>query len=43
LGASESLGDLHDQRLREAGAWGVLRPGSSVNALSPLFPRVEQA
>lgn len=43
LGAAESIGRLHDQPLREAGAWGVLRPGSSVNGLSPLFPRVEQA
>jgi len=43
LGAAESLGRLQDQPLREAGEWGVLRPGSSVNGLSPLFPRVEQA
>jgi methionyl-tRNA synthetase len=43
LGAAESIGRLHDQPLREAGAWGVLRPGASVNGLSPLFPRVEQA
>jgi methionyl-tRNA synthetase len=42
LGAAETLGRLHDQPLREAGAWGILRPGSSVNALAPLFPRVEQ-
>jgi len=43
LGAAESIGRLHDQPLRDAGEWGVLRPGSSVNGLSPLFPRVEQA
>jgi methionyl-tRNA synthetase len=43
LGASESIGRLQDQPLREAGAWGVLRPGTSVNGLAPLFPRVEQA
>ncbi|MCT9820620.1 methionine--tRNA ligase [Microbacterium sp. W1N] len=43
LGAAESLGRLQDQPLREAGAWGVLRPGTNVNGLSPLFPRVEQA
>lgn len=43
LGAAENIGRLHDQPLREAGEWGVLRPGSSVNGLSPLFPRVEQA
>ena len=36
-------GRLVDQPLREAGAWGVLRPGTSVNGLAPLFPRVEQA
>lgn len=42
LGAAESLGRLQDQPLREAGVWGVLRPGTSVNGLSPLFPRVEQ-
>lgn len=43
LGAAESLGRLHDQPIREAGAWGVLRPGNSVNGLAPLFPRVEQS
>ena len=42
LGAAESLGRIQDQPLREAGAWGVLRPGTSVNGLAPLFPRVEQ-
>ncbi|GAA5207806.1 methionine--tRNA ligase [Microbacterium kyungheense] len=42
LGAAESLGRLQDQPLREAGGWGVLRPGTSVNGLAPLFPRVEQ-
>ncbi|WP_334151727.1 methionine--tRNA ligase [Microbacterium sp.] len=41
LGAAESLGGLQDQPIREAGAWGVLRPGTSVNGLAPLFPRVE--
>ncbi|KTS86365.1 methionyl-tRNA synthetase [Microbacterium testaceum] len=43
LGAAESIGRLQDQPLRDAGQWGGLRPGSSVNGLSPLFPRVEQA
>lgn len=42
LGAAESLGRLHDQPIREAGAWGALKPGTSVNGLAPLFPRVEQ-
>ena len=41
LGAAESLGRLLEQPIREAGAWGALRPGTSVNGLSPLFPRVE--
>ncbi|MFT4210445.1 MAG: methionine--tRNA ligase [Microbacterium sp.] len=43
LGAAESLGRLHDQPLRDAGRWGQLRPGTSVNGLAPLFPRVENA
>jgi methionyl-tRNA synthetase len=42
LGAAESIGRLQDQPIREAGAWGVLKPGTSVNGLAPLFPRVEQ-
>lgn len=33
---------LHDQPIRDAGTWGVLTPGTTVNALAPLFPRVEQ-
>ncbi len=41
LGAAESLGRLVDQPLRDAGRWGQLRPGTSVNGLSPLFPRIE--
>lgn len=43
LGAAESIGRLQDQPIREAGAWGVLKPGTSVNGLAPLFPRVEQS
>ncbi|MCW3491852.1 methionine--tRNA ligase [Microbacterium sp. SSM24] len=43
LGAAESLGRLIDQPIRDAGAWGVLKPGTSVNGLAPLFPRVEQS
>ncbi|MCX6502054.1 MAG: methionine--tRNA ligase [Microbacterium sp.] len=43
LGAAESIGRLDEQPLREAGQWGALRPGSSVNGLSPLFPRIENA
>ncbi|HKP08536.1 MAG TPA: methionine--tRNA ligase [Microbacterium sp.] len=43
LGAADSIGRLQDQRIREAGTWGVLKPGTSVNGLAPLFPRVEQS
>jgi methionyl-tRNA synthetase len=43
LGAAESLGRLQDQPIREAGTWGALKPGTSVNGLAPLFPRVEQS
>lgn len=43
LGAAESIGRLQDQPIREAGTWGALKPGSSVNGLAPLFPRVEQS
>ena len=41
LGAADSLGALPEQPLREAGAWGVLVPGTTVQPLEPLFPRVE--
>jgi methionyl-tRNA synthetase len=41
LGAAETLGRLRDQPIRDAGTWGQLKPGSSVNGLAPLFPRVE--
>ena len=34
---------LVDQPIRRAGEWGQLAPGTSVNGLAPLFPRVEQA
>ncbi|MBN9174108.1 MAG: methionine--tRNA ligase [Microbacterium sp.] len=43
LGAAETLGRLQDQPIREAGTWGVLTSGTSVNGLAPLFPRVEQS
>ena len=42
LGASDSLGALLTQPIRAAGTWGALPPGSTVQALAPLFPRVEQ-
>lgn len=40
LGATEPL---DGQPLREAGRWGRLQPGTTVTALAPLFPRVEQS
>jgi len=43
LGAAETVGRLEDQPVREAGQWGALRPGTSVNGLSPLFPRIDNA
>lgn len=42
LGAADALGRLAGQPIREAGSWGILPAGSTVNALAPLFPRVEQ-
>lgn len=42
LGADGALGVLQEQPIREAGAWGQLPPGTTVSALAPLFPRVEQ-
>ncbi len=43
LGAGDTLGALPDQPIREAGRWGRLPAGATVNALAPLFPRVEQS
>ena len=43
LGAGDTLGPLVEQPIREAGRWGILPAGASVNALAPLFPRVEQS
>lgn len=48
LGAGEgtgahATGALANQRIREAGKWGKLTPGSSVTAIAPLFPRIETA
>ena len=34
---------LEAQPIREAGAWGQLAPGSQVETISPLFPRIETA
>jgi methionyl-tRNA synthetase len=35
------LGELDAQLLNEAAAWGQLKPGSVLNVLEPLFPRIE--
>lgn len=35
-------GRLIDEPLREAGTWGRLAPGTTLNGLAPLFPRIEQ-
>ena len=43
LGAGDTLGALAGQPIREAGRWGRLPAGATVNALAPLFPRVEQS
>ena len=43
LGAQATLGALAAQPIREAGAWGALPAGTATEALSPLFPRIEQA
>jgi methionyl-tRNA synthetase len=36
-----AAGALAEQRIREAGGWGQLSPGSRVTAIEPLFPRIE--
>jgi methionyl-tRNA synthetase len=35
-------GAAQDQPIRDAGRWGQLTPGTTVTALVPLFPRIEQ-
>ncbi|WP_217134235.1 methionine--tRNA ligase [Leucobacter chinensis] len=42
LGAKETLGELREQPLRDAGAWGQLPAGTPQSSLAVLFPRVEQ-
>ncbi len=39
----EALGALDEQPVREAGAWGALRPGTAIRPLEALFPRIEDA
>jgi methionyl-tRNA synthetase len=41
LGVESALGALQAQPIREAGSWGILPVGTQVQALAPLFPRVE--
>ena len=41
LGAEGGLGALEAQPLRRAGEWGQLPPGTSVNALDALYPRID--
>jgi methionyl-tRNA synthetase len=41
LGAQDALGPLADQRVQDAGRWGVLPPGCSVTKGDALFPRLE--
>src|SRR5690606_32931590 len=43
LGADELLGALDEQRVREAGTWGQLTPGTAIRPLEALFPRIEEA
>ena len=43
LGASDALGELTAQPLRDAGRWGQLPTGIRVEALEALFPRIDQA
>ncbi|WP_022900481.1 methionine--tRNA ligase [Humibacter albus] len=43
LGASDALGELTAQPLRDAGRWGQLPAGIRVEALEALFPRIDQA
>jgi methionyl-tRNA synthetase len=43
IGAAEQLGELTGQRVQDAGAWGVIRPGARVTKGAVLFPRLEEA
>lgn len=42
-GGAGPAGPLAEQRIREAGTWGQLSPGTAVSAIAPLFPRIETA
>ena len=41
LGAAQTLGELAEQPIRDAGTWGRLTPGTSQHSLPGLFPRIE--
>ncbi|HEY2556364.1 MAG TPA: class I tRNA ligase family protein, partial [Diaminobutyricibacter sp.] len=41
LGAGQELGPLEAQPIRDAGRWGQLAAGTTVNGLEALFPRIE--
>ena len=41
LGAGQELGPLTAQPIRDAGRWGQLAAGTTVNGLEALFPRIE--
>ncbi|SFL16686.1 methionine--tRNA ligase [Streptomyces pini] len=42
LGAEPALGALADQRVQDAGAWGLLPAGTRVTKGQALFPRLEE-
>ncbi|WP_340559819.1 methionine--tRNA ligase [Streptomyces sp. GSL17-111] len=42
LGAEPHLGPLADQRVQDAGRWGLLPPGATVTKGAVLFPRLEE-
>src|SRR5690606_19050848 len=43
LGAEGLLGPLAEQRIREAGTWGALTPGTAFGPLAALFPRIDES
>jgi methionyl-tRNA synthetase len=42
LGAQASLGALAEQRVQDAGRWGLLPAGSTITKGAVLFPRLEE-
>ncbi|MFC9430341.1 methionine--tRNA ligase [Streptomyces sp. NPDC056987] len=42
LGADEALGALAEQRVQDAGTWGLLPAGATVTKGAVLFPRLEE-